>query len=53
MNDELKFDKSQLLHCQKYKSMPDVVMAVIDADKTYTLAEADEIINGFLKRKVN
>ena len=46
------FFKWQLIDCQKLDASRDVIMAVLDDSKTYTMAEAKETIKEFLNRKV-
>ena len=46
------FFKCQLIDCQKLDAPRDVIMAVLDDSRTYTLAEAKETIKEFLNRKV-
>ena len=46
------FVKWQLIDCKKLDAPCDVIMAVLDDSRTYTLAEAKETIKEFLNRKV-
>ena len=42
----------QLITCKSLNASPDVIRALLDADKQYTLEEAREIIDNFMNRKV-
>lgn len=45
----VKYNKKQLLNSKKYEYKKDVVNALLDDDKDYTIEEVDKIINKFLK----
>lgn len=48
-----KFTKKQLIGSRQRKgSEKDILAAVLEDDKTYTIAEAQKAIDDFLKRKV-
>lgn len=49
---ENKFTKDQIINSKKYVENKDLLNAILD-NKEYTLKEIDEIINNFLKGKVN
>lgn len=53
-NDAAKacFTKAQLLESRKYRNRKDVVNALLEDDRTYTMDEADTLINKFMKGKV-
>lgn len=51
-NPEPRFSLSQLIGCKAIKASPDVIRAVLGAEKLYTIAEAKAAINEFLNRKV-
>ena len=42
----------QLACCEALNAPQDVILAVLEKDAVYTLAEAEEAINKFLSRKV-
>ena len=46
------FFVSQLSGCKAIEARPDVIRAVLDDKKTYTIAEAKAAVNEFLNRKV-
>lgn len=47
-----KFTKEQLIESKRYADHVDVLVALLDDGKAYTLAEADEIIEAFMKKEV-
>lgn len=47
-----KFSKKDLLQSKKYRSMRDIINALLDNDKSYSIKEVDKIINNFLKKGV-
>lgn len=47
-----RFFVSQLIGCKDINASPDVIRAVLSADKRYTIAEAKAAINDFLIGKV-
>ena len=55
MSNEKKqqFTKSSLLKLDKYAKHHDLLTALLDAGKTYTVEEVDAKIEKELKRKVN
>ncbi|MEA4831572.1 MAG: hypothetical protein VB118_03025 [Oscillospiraceae bacterium] len=50
---EIKFSKKQIASSKRYKDRIDLVNALLDDDKEYSLAEVDETIETYLKGKVN
>ena len=50
---EPKFTKSQIIGAEKYKYRTDICKAVLPEDFHGTIAEADEIIEKYMKGKVN
>ncbi len=60
MNNEVKetkkvpveFSKEQLVNSERYKQYKDVITALLEDDKRYTIKQADAIINDYLKRSV-
>ena len=46
------FYRWQLASCQALPVSYDVIMAVLDDDRTYTIEEAERLIDEFLNRKV-
>lgn len=47
------FVKAQIVSAKKYEDDIDIVNALLEDDKPYTLAEIDNIIDEFKKGKVN
>lgn len=47
------FVKAQIVSAKKYEDDIDIVNALLEDDKPYTLAEVDNIIDEFKKGKVN
>lgn len=46
------FTKEQLLNSEKYRNKRDILRAVLEDDKKYSIAEADKQIENFLKGEV-
>ena len=46
------FTKEQLVHSKAFSHQKDILMAILDADKTYTKAQVEKLVSEFLKRKV-
>jgi len=51
--EPLRFDKAQLVAAKRYKHKQDVVNVVLKQDQLYTFDEVDELIENFMKEKVN
>lgn len=49
---EARFTKQQLLFSEMYCSQSDLLCALLDDVKNYTLTEAEELMNQFKKGKV-
>lgn len=49
---EPMFSKSQLVRCGKYHDRRDLVDALLDDGKKYTMEQVDKMIDGFMKGKV-
>lgn len=49
---EPKFTKEQLVKSKAFSRQRDILMAILDADKTYTKAQVENLVSEFLKRKV-
>lgn len=47
------FVKEQIVSAKKYEDEVDIVNALLDEGKSYTLAEVDNIIDEFKKGRVN
>ncbi|MDF2886702.1 MAG: hypothetical protein K0R23_1087 [Lacrimispora sp.] len=48
-----RYTKKQLICSEKYCNQSDLLCALLENGKTYTLTETDEIMNRFKKGKVN
>lgn len=46
------FTRQQLLKSKKYAEKKDLINALLVDDRSYSMAEVEEILNGFLKGKV-
>lgn len=46
------FSKDELLRSEKYKLQTDVLNALLDDEKKYTIEETDKLIEKFMKGKV-
>ncbi|MCM1561746.1 MAG: hypothetical protein NC123_19760 [Butyrivibrio sp.] len=49
---EPMFSKSQLVRCSKYHDRKDLVDALLDGGKKYTMEQVDKMIGEFMKGKV-
>ncbi len=47
------FTGKQLICSEHFRELRDVAEAVLDADRSYTLKEADEVVLNYMKGKVN
>lgn len=52
-SEAVRYTKKQLICSEKYCSQSDLLYALLENGKTYSLAETDEIMNRFKKGKVN
>lgn len=48
-----KFTKSQITSSKKYKNRRDLVNAILDDSKLYSIDEVDALIKQFMKNEVN
>lgn len=46
------FTKQQLVTCKKYAEKKDLLNALLTENRSYSMAEVEELLNGFLKGKV-
>lgn len=51
--DALRYTKADLLNSKRFRHQRDLITALLDENKTYTIEEAEAIIGRFLKGKVN
>lgn len=49
---EMRFTREQVLTSARYKSRKDLVAALLDDGRTYTIAEVDQMISRFMKGQV-
>lgn len=47
-----RYTKQQIMSANKFKSDVDILQAFLEDDKTYTLSEAEKVIDNFKKGKV-
>lgn len=47
-----KYTKTQLISAARYRDKQDQIDALLDPDKMYTIAEANEVIEKYMKGKV-
>lgn len=52
VEDEQRFSKAQISEALKYRDRKDLVCALLDDDKTYTMEQVDEMIYKFMRGKV-
>ena len=50
--EEVRFSKEQLVASQRYSNLRDVLVAILDDEKSYTLEQVDILVNKFMKGKV-
>lgn len=50
--EEAAFSKEQIAKAGRYKHRQDLVNALLSAERTYTLAEVDELIDKFMNGAV-
>lgn len=50
--DTEKFKKDNLISSARYAEKRDIVSALLEDDKEYTLSEVDELVKKFMKGKV-
>jgi hypothetical protein len=51
--DVAVFTKEQILSAKKYQHRKDVLNVVLTNDQTYSLDQVDDLIENFMKEKVN
>lgn len=51
--EEFKFSKKQLVTSKKYSKERDILNSILSENERYSFAEADELIDKFMKGKVN
>jgi hypothetical protein len=47
-----RYTKDQLIRSEKYRNQRDLLSALLDGKKVYSVEEAEEIMNQFLKGRV-
>lgn len=47
-----KFTKEQLITAKKFKDRKDALGAVLEDNKTYTVSEAEKLLDNFMKGQV-
>lgn len=53
MTEVVTFTKEQIVSAKKYIHRKDVVNVILKNEQSYTLDEVDELIENFMKEKVN
>jgi hypothetical protein len=48
----IRYTKDQLISSEKYRNQRDLISALFDDRKVYSVTEAEEIMNQFMKGKV-
>lgn len=51
--EEVRFSKTVLLASSRYKDSRDLVAALLDNGREYTISEVDDEIQKYLKKEVN
>lgn len=51
-SDEQKFTRGQVLSSARYRNRKDVVSALLEDGRMYTIAEVDRMVDEFMKGKV-
>lgn len=51
--EEAAYSKEQLIMSKKYKDRKDMLSALLEEDKQYTIKQAEEIMENYKKRRVN
>lgn len=51
--DVLRYTKADLLNSKRFRHQRDLIAALLDENKTYTIEEAKALIGRFLKGQVN
>lgn len=49
---EIAYGKTQLMKSKRYQEERDLLMALLDSNKTYTMAEIDAILEAYKKKEV-
>lgn len=50
---EITYPKEQILSSQKYQDRKDLLSALLEKEKGYTLKQVEEIMKNYKKKKVN
>ncbi len=48
----IRYTKDQLIRSEKYRNQRDLLSALLDDRKVYSVTEAEEIMNQFMKGRV-
>lgn len=51
-HEAVKYTKVQLISAARYRNKQDQIDALLDSDKKYTIVEVDEVIEKYMKGKV-
>jgi hypothetical protein len=53
INEKNKFTKEQLVQSKRYMDRIDLLNVLLQTDKSYSLEEVDDLMNNFMKGKVD
>lgn len=53
VENDIKFSKEQLINAKIYQDNKDLLNALLDNNRLYTLVEVDKLIKNFMKGKVS
>lgn len=48
-----QYTKEQILHAKKYENRKDILNALLKESETYTMQQAEELMEDFMKGQVN
>lgn len=51
--EPVRYTKTQLASAKRYRGKKDLITALLEEGKSYTTEEADQLIDTFMKGKVN
>lgn len=51
--EAVRYTKEQLASAKRYRGKKDLINALLESRQTYTMAEADETLEQFMKGKVS
>ncbi len=51
--ETVRYSKEQLVDAKRYREKKDLINALLEPGEAYTMAEADELLEKFMKGKVS